>query len=167
LPALMKRRELMTVWADWLDGKEEGRRRRWCRSRRARSGHDPHLHEPGSVRRHRRDAARRMSIAPVRVEHGRTGLTTAGVAPWTPKRGDRKADKHGFTFSTGSERRALGLERLQSFRRIDVTKEEAMIVAVAEIADALRHIAHELHQLNETSRDSGETLADALKERKS
>jgi len=50
---------------------------------------------------------------------------------------------------------------------IDVTKEEAMVVAVAEIAAALRHVAHELHQFHETSPDGAELLRDALKERKS
>jgi hypothetical protein len=46
---------------------------------------------------------------------------------------------------------------------IDVTKEEAMIVAVAEIAAALRHIAHEMHQIHETVGDSAGAVADAIK----
>jgi hypothetical protein len=46
---------------------------------------------------------------------------------------------------------------------LKVDKEEAMIVAVAEIAAALRHIAHELHRVHETAQGSAELVADAIK----
>jgi hypothetical protein len=47
---------------------------------------------------------------------------------------------------------------------VGLDKEEAMIVAVAEMGAALRAIAHELHNFHETAKDSADTLADAIKE---
>ena len=46
---------------------------------------------------------------------------------------------------------------------LKVDKEEAMIVAVAEIAAALRDIAHELHGVNGNAQGSADLVADALK----
>jgi hypothetical protein len=45
---------------------------------------------------------------------------------------------------------------------LKVDKEEAMIVAVAEIAAALRHIAHELHGVD-AANGSAELVTDAPK----
>jgi hypothetical protein len=61
----------------------------------------------------------------------------------------------------------LGWRDFKRSGAVEVTKEEAMIVAVAEIADALRNVAHQLHEFREASLDSAQKVAEAIKGRAS
>lgn len=70
-----------------------------------------------------------------------------------------------FRFNSDGHLDWRDFDRLTQDLKVD--KDEAMIVAVAEIADALRHIAHELHEFHETSVGGAQIVAAAIKDGKS